>query len=1027
FRGNQEEVIRTVLSGSDCFCIMPTGGGKSLCYEIPALMKPGVVIVVSPLIALMQNQVESLRKKNIPAEYLSSSISAARRANILADLGNGRPALKLLYVTPEAVDTHTIMSVFKKLHDRGLLSLFAVDEAHCISSWGHDFRPAYRKLSSLRQRFSNVPILALTATAVAKVREDIVSSLCLRNPTTLISSFNRPNIYYEVRYKDLMDPYKDLRDTLLASKQQCGIIYCHSRSTCDELACWLTRDGLKCKVYHAGLSTAARTEALDDWSRGKIPIMIATVAFGMGIDRGIVRLVCHYSLPKSIEAFYQESGRAGRDQQPCRSILYYGVQDRRTMEFIIKKDDGARGKGPPQPQRVKNALDAFQKMVDYCELLSCRRMKLLTHFGETATPRLCAGGCDVCKTPHTVKMALQELRESGAVGGSGGGGMQQRVHMGRPPLSSKLKELVESEFWKRDDDAEEEPEDSISGSDGEDEASEKIARVERRMGKRPSFASKMDAMSRAEEAYNCEHAAPRSRLASLRQQFKVPRLASGASSPNTGFTSARSVMAASSLSNRAPAKTLDAAMEKGIPCSPCQCGILITIAATVFSFFVIQLANLDLKGHSLCLLPDGLKSKHSCYALIPPEGNHNGSGLQEKLTVNVTVPRRAKRSPVQWTETAHVIIYDAITALQHPRSCDDAKLMVVEADVSGLMWNFRSFVRALSLGMKLNRTVIPAPRRLGGKRWEYATFDGCDEKHLGCYFPNITTCKIPDDLNSPVSWKSWNFTCNGLCDVDRLAEISNERVIYLEPMNGVYPGWGGDIWPSHFWTQMRNDPFRILRQCGNAELAGFFAGSGAPFMLHAIISQWLFQPQHHILDIEKDILKQYPGWSRPAVSLHIRRTDKEQEDPFWRLHGHQYRGLSNYTNAIETSAANLSMHWNSLFIMSDSQTVIKNMESYVATISDAPSLMFDNLTDRTVLERVGGHVYVPADEKKGIQDHFLASFSLAYKISDHAIGTLSSNVFRVLVQLLGAERKMVQTEMVGILATSLDTPEGWAG
>ncbi|CAI7779665.1 unnamed protein product, partial [Closterium sp. NIES-53] len=279
--------------------------------------------------------------------------------------------------------------------------------------------------------------------------------------------------------------------------------------------------------YHAGLSTAARTEALDDWSRGKIPLMIATVAFGMvswshalcpalhhqrqptarkrldchvskfcsnwsafeqtapdcgidrgivrlvchyalpksiealyqesgragrdqqpwseapytlslshslpslqGIDRGIVRLVCHYSLPKSIEAFYQESGRAGRDQQPCRSILYYGVQDRRTMEFIIKKDNGARGKGPPQPQRVKNALDAFQKMVDYCELLSCRRMKLLTHFGETATPRLCAGGCDVCKTPHSVKAALQELRESGAVGGSGGG-MQPRVQMGR--------------------------------------------------------------------------------------------------------------------------------------------------------------------------------------------------------------------------------------------------------------------------------------------------------------------------------------------------------------------------------------------------------------------------------------------------------------------------------------------------------------------------------------------------------------------------------------------------------------------
>ncbi|GJP72702.1 hypothetical protein CLOP_g3462 [Closterium sp. NIES-67] len=263
-----------------------------------------------------------------------------------------------------------------------------------------------------------------------------------------------------------------------------------------------------------------------------------------GIDRGIVRLVCHYSLPKSIEAFYQESGRAGRDQQPCRSIVYYGVQDRRIMEFIIKKDDGSRGKGTASPQRVKNGLDAFQKMVDYCELLSCRRIKLLTHFGEAATPRLCAGGCDVCKAPHAVQAALQELRESGAVGGSGA---FPRVQMGRPPLSTKLKQLVESEFWKRDD--EEEPEESISGSDGEDEATEKIVRVERRVGKRATFDRKMEAMSRAEEAYKRERAAPTSRLASLRQQFKPPRLASGVSSPRAAFTTARAVMG-SSIANR---------------------------------------------------------------------------------------------------------------------------------------------------------------------------------------------------------------------------------------------------------------------------------------------------------------------------------------------------------------------------------------------------------------------------------------------------------------------------------------------
>jgi len=332
FRGKQLEAIEAVLSGRDCFCLMPTGGGKSMCYQIPALVRTGIVLVISPLIALMENQVASLKNKGIPAEFLSSTQTSHTKQTIHEDLDSGKPSLKLLYVTPELVATPGFMAKLKKLYHRGLLGLIAIDEAHCISTWGHDFRPSYRKLSSLRKQFPDIPLLALTATAVPKVQKDVISSLCLQNPVILRASFNRPNIFYEVRYKDLLDDvYSDISNLLKSSGNVCSIIYCLERAACDDLSMHLSQQGVSSAAYHAGLNSKVRSSVLDDWLSSRTQVVVATVAFGMGIDRQDVRIVCHFNLPKSMESFYQESGRAGRDQQPSRSVLYYGLDDRRRM------------------------------------------------------------------------------------------------------------------------------------------------------------------------------------------------------------------------------------------------------------------------------------------------------------------------------------------------------------------------------------------------------------------------------------------------------------------------------------------------------------------------------------------------------------------------------------------------------------------------------------------------------------------------------------------------------------------------
>ncbi|HET6436298.1 MAG TPA: DNA helicase RecQ [Xanthomonadaceae bacterium] len=382
FRGEQEAIVDHVAGGGDALVLMPTGGGKSLCYQLPALLREGTAIVVSPLIALMQDQVEALRQLGVRAAFLNSTLSGTEGDAIERQLLAGE--LDLLYVAPERLLT----SRFLSLLERSRLALFAIDEAHCVSQWGHDFRPEYRELTLLHERWPDVPRIALTATADAPTRNEIVERLALRAARQFVSSFDRPNIRYTVVPKH--DGKRQLLDFLAAHRGDSGIVYCLSRRKVEATAAFLAERGIVALPYHAGLDAAVRAAHQRRFLREDGIVMVATIAFGMGIDKPDVRFVAHTDLPKSMEGYYQETGRAGRDGEPAEAWLAYGLGDAVLLGRMI--EEGEAGEERKRLERRK--LDA---LIGYCESTGCRRQTLLAYFGE-AHPGAC-GHCDNCLVP----------------------------------------------------------------------------------------------------------------------------------------------------------------------------------------------------------------------------------------------------------------------------------------------------------------------------------------------------------------------------------------------------------------------------------------------------------------------------------------------------------------------------------------------------------------------------------------------------------------------------------------------------
>jgi len=405
FRPGQEAIVRDILRGRDVLAIMPTGGGKSLCFQLPALLRPGVCIVVSPLIALMQDQVRLLDDNGIAATFINSSLDRAEISRRFARLGRGE--LKLLYVAPERLlQSEFEGEVLPRLHATHGLSSLVIDEAHCVSEWGHDFRPEYRQLHRLRTRFPDVSIAAFTATATERVRHDIVRQLALNEPCIHIASFNRPNLYYGVRPKTKAT-YAEVLD-LARGNGGAGIVYCLSRKRVDELAERLQSDGIRALPYHAGLEADTRRDNQEAFIRDDAQVIVATIAFGMGINKPDVRWVVHYDLPKTLEGYYQESGRAGRDGEPARCILYFGAGDIRTAELIIsQKIDPVSFEPLADEQRI--ARQQLRHVLNYAESSECRRAVQLSYFGEKLAGKCSA--CDNCLEPRTLLDRTTEARQ----------------------------------------------------------------------------------------------------------------------------------------------------------------------------------------------------------------------------------------------------------------------------------------------------------------------------------------------------------------------------------------------------------------------------------------------------------------------------------------------------------------------------------------------------------------------------------------------------------------------------------------
>ena len=405
FKGNQEAVIRNVLEGKDTFVLMPTGGGKSLCYQLPAMLMEGVAIVISPLIALMKNQVDAMRTFSAEsgiARFLNSSLNKTAVAQVRADVLAGKT--KLLYFAPESLTKEDNVAFLHKIK----VSFYAIDEAHCISEWGHDFRPEYRRIRPIINEIGAAPLIALTATATPKVQLDIQKNLGMSDASVFKSSFNRPNLYYEIRPKGDVD--RDIIRFIKQNEGKSGIIYCLSRKKVEELTELLVANGIRALAYHAGMDAATRAANQDDFLMERVEVIVATIAFGMGIDKPDVRYVIHYDIPKSLEGYYQETGRAGRDGGEGYCLTFYSYKDIQKLEKFMQ------GK-PIAEQEIGKLL--LLETVSYAESSMCRRKTLLHYFGEEYTEENC-GNCDNCRNPKpkidaraALKMALEALRDIG--------------------------------------------------------------------------------------------------------------------------------------------------------------------------------------------------------------------------------------------------------------------------------------------------------------------------------------------------------------------------------------------------------------------------------------------------------------------------------------------------------------------------------------------------------------------------------------------------------------------------------------